>query len=135
MHVPEHLWRFPTAAAIRTLAARLQLHFHPNMQDWEYEVADPVRLEEFLDTYEHGGLDDDQRFTLMCIAVQSLEDSEFELTASPVSRRIAALLEARIDLHIFTVWYWADPGKDLALCWRVAPLMRELQVRHRARFE
>ncbi len=48
MKIPKRLWRFPTLATIDLLAQRFNLPNHPNMQDWEYEVADPDRVDEFL---------------------------------------------------------------------------------------
>ena len=74
MSVPKHLWRFPTAAVIDSLARRLSLPNTPRMQDWQWEVADCARLSEFLDAYENSGLTDDERFTLMEIMLESFED-------------------------------------------------------------
>jgi len=74
MSVPEHLWRFPTAEAIESLAQRFHLPNHPNMQDWEWEVADPSRINEFVAAYKGGELNDDERFVLMETIIQSFEE-------------------------------------------------------------
>jgi hypothetical protein len=34
-----------------SLATRFGLPYHDDMQDWEWEVADSARFEEFLATY------------------------------------------------------------------------------------
>jgi hypothetical protein len=46
----------------------------PHMQDWEWEVADSERINEFPSAYESGELSDDERFTLMETILQSFED-------------------------------------------------------------
>ena len=49
------------------------------MQDWEWEVASPERIDEFLAAYEGGELTDDERFTLMETLLQSFEDVDAPL--------------------------------------------------------
>ncbi|MCP5384447.1 MAG: hypothetical protein H6913_07510 [Altererythrobacter sp.] len=44
------------------------------MQDWEFEVADANRIDEFLSAYQSQELTDDERFTLMEMIIQSFED-------------------------------------------------------------
>lgn len=135
MSVPEHLWRFPTRAAIDALAARFGLRNEPDMQDWEWEVADPNRIEEFLGAYESGELTEDERFVLMETIIQSFEESEYSLTGNPLWERILSHLEENIALHIYTVWYWADLEEEFSDNWRVTPSIREILERHRHRFE
>jgi hypothetical protein len=69
--IPEHLWRSPTRAAINALALRFDLPNTQGMQDWEHEVADADRIHEFIAAYQSGQLDDDERFTLMELIIQS----------------------------------------------------------------
>jgi len=45
----------PTGDAMQKLAARFNLPYgpeYPHMQDWEHEVADRRRIDEFLLAYE-----------------------------------------------------------------------------------
>ncbi|BBB62899.1 hypothetical protein UNDKW_4626 [Undibacterium sp. KW1] len=65
----DHLYRFPTRAAIDALAIRFNLPNTKNMQDWEYEVADANRIDEFLVAYDSGELREDEKFTLMAMLV------------------------------------------------------------------
>lgn len=74
MTVPEHLWRFPTREAIASLAIRFDVPNEPHMQDWEWEVADPARIDEYLNAYHVGELTDDERFTLMETLIQAFDD-------------------------------------------------------------
>jgi hypothetical protein len=143
MNVPEHLQRFPTLAAIDSLTARFGFRNELGMQDWEYEVSDPNRIEEFLDAYESGELTEDERFILMMTIIDSFEatlmgSSEASgqpMTENPLWQRIHTLLEKDIAVHIGTVWYWACLGNKLEDSWRVVPSMRAILKRHRRRFE
>jgi hypothetical protein len=136
MSVPEHLWRFPTRAAIDSLAKRFGFPNTATMQDWEWEVADPARIEQFLAVYQGGELCEDERFTLMETILQSFEDLPEPLEYDP--RWIVALdlLDTNIQLHIYSVWYWSDVenenGED---SWRVTPQLRKLLDKHRTHFE
>jgi hypothetical protein len=136
MSVPEHLWRYPTRAAIDALAARFDLPNRPDMQDWEWEVADPTRLDEFIDAYQSGNLDDDERFTLMEIIIQSFEDLGQRSELDPRWQRILGILDRNIELHACSVWYWSVlDGESRDEQFWVTPSMRSILARHRVRLE
>ncbi len=119
-----------------SLAERFGFPNTPDMQDWEWEVADSSRIDEFLAAYESGELDEDEQFTLMETIIQSFEDLDADLGESPNWRRTLELLEDRIDVHIYSIWYWADLEEhDIAESWVVTPWMRKILEPHRARFE
>jgi hypothetical protein len=98
--LPERLMRHPTRAAIDSLAVRLGLPNGPEMQDWQWEVANPERLDEFIATYVDSGLSDDERFTVMETIIQSCEDLGDSLDSDPRWQTVCALLERNLDLHI-----------------------------------
>lgn len=131
MDIPEYLWRFPTRAAIDSLAHRFDLPNTPDMQDWEYEVADPERINEFLDAYESGVLSDDERFTLMETIIQSFEEFKHSPTSHPKWARVLEILDTHIDLHIYTICYWSDLDcNNLDNSWRVTPYIRSILEKH-----
>lgn len=134
MDIPRHLWRFPTADAIASLAARFGFPNTSAMQDWEWEVADPARIDEFLVAYSSGELSSDERFTLMETIIQSFEDSGEDLASDPRWRSVLGLLDEFIDLHIYTVWYWACDEDGVDDGFRVTKDLRSLLGRHRRRF-
>jgi hypothetical protein len=105
---PKHLWRFPTREAIDSLAARFKLPNDPGMQDWEYEVADAKRINEFISAYLSGELTEDEKFTLMATIIQSFADMDQPLANDERWPIVIRQLEANIDLHIYTVWYWSS---------------------------
>jgi hypothetical protein len=136
MDVPEHLWRWPTAAAVDSLARRFGLTNDPMMQDWPWEVADADRIDEFLAVYESGELSDDARFTLMEIILQSFEDLGRTRDFDARWARTLDLLERSIDLHAHSVWYWsALDTDDVNEQWLVTPFVRRILKKHRGRLE
>lgn len=122
--------RYPTRAAIDSLAKRFGLKNHPDMQDWEWEVADDTRIDEFLAAYESGALDDDERFTLMETILQSFEELPHPVDKDPRFAKLLALLGRNVALHRHTIWHWcAYEVGDLGEAFQVSPYMRSLMAR------
>jgi hypothetical protein len=106
------------------------------MQDWEWEVADHTRLDEFISAYQSGKLGDDERFTLMETIIQSFEDLGPRSELDPRWQRILEILDRNIELHACSVWYWsALDGKSCEEQFWVTPSMRRILTRHRTRLE
>ncbi|MCB2086394.1 MAG: hypothetical protein H6920_03645 [Sphingomonadaceae bacterium] len=101
------------------------------MQDWEFEVADANRIDEFLSAYQSQELTDDERFTLMEMIIQSFEDLGESLQADNRWQSAIDLLDANIRLHAHSVWYWScleESGSgDLFF---VSPSIRVLLQKH-----
>lgn len=96
-------------------------------QDWEYEVSDASRIEEFLFAYEHVELNEDEKFTLMIIVISSYDDAlamgNFEMEWDDT---ISSLLLKDINIHESTIFYWAMQNEEeLENCFCVTPLMRK----------
>jgi RimJ/RimL family protein N-acetyltransferase len=128
--VPEPEPRYPTRAAIDALAKRFGLENSPGMQDWEWQVADPDRIDEFLAAYESGALTDDERFTLMETILQSFEELPHPVDEDPRLPRLLALLRHNLALHRHTIWQWsAYQVGDLDEDFQVSPYMRTLMAR------
>jgi hypothetical protein len=135
MSVPKHLLRHPTRAAIDSLANRFGLPNSPEMQDWEWEVADSNRISEFLAAYESGELTEDEKFVLMEIILQSSEDSDESFLKSTTWKKILALIEQNIKIHVSSVWYWANLEEDnLEDSWRITSFMRQTLEKHKEQF-
>lgn len=138
MNVPEHLWRFPTLAAVQSLAQRFSLAYAPEDQDWERTAADSTRIDDFLAAYVSGELDDDERFVLMELLIASFEHIAAD-TGAPDPRwpHLLALLDQHVELHAFSLWYWADPDDpmDEDKLWHVTPSLRLLLAKHRRELE
>lgn len=134
--VPTVPQRNPTRAAIDKLAARFELRNEPLMQDWEYEVADAERIDEFLDAYRSAELDDDERFTIMETLVQSNESWFASGAWHPRWPELLDLITANAALHASTIVYWALVDEDeKSNCWAVTPFMRRILQRRRELFD
>ena len=134
MEIPQSLWRFSKKEAIDNLAARFGLPNEPGMQDWQWEVADNDRIDEFLAAYKSGELSDDERHTLMETIIQSFGWNEIEQPSLRWQETLN-LIEHNIELHIYTVCYWACLDCELEDAFEAAPSMRAILNRHRARFD
>lgn len=80
------------------------------MQDWEYQVADCNRVDEFIAAYSGGELSEDEKFVLMETIIESFEDLARrgrDLTADFRWERILVVLDQNIALHAYTVWHWS----------------------------
>lgn len=132
MTVPERNWR-GSAAAIASLAARFSLPNTPDMQDWEWEVADASRIDEFIGAYRGGELDENETFLLAEMLMQSFEDIGATFSDHPSWGAFMALLDENLEHHLHTIWYWGDPEDEADFF--VSRELRKLIERHRARFE
>jgi len=138
MEMPEHIWRCPTREAIDKLAARFSLPNHPHMQDWEHEVFNPVRIDEFLSVYENEQLSDDEKFTLMEMIIASLDEfmaSGQRLDLDTRWKHVESILDHNIRLHAYSVWYWSrlDAEADDEMFY-ISPLIRDILVKHKDYF-
>jgi hypothetical protein len=88
------------------------------MQDWEWEVADPARFNEWVTVYRDEPLTDDERFTLMEMLIQCVEDlagmRQKWTTAEQMLEwhEVAELLRDRPRLHASSIAYWGLPDED-----------------------
>lgn len=89
---------YPTTAARKAMAVRFSLPYDDAMQDWEWEVANADEFERYLAAYTPA-MPSDQRFSLMEMLVQCVEDSKDEALFNIRWARIRPLLVNHITLH------------------------------------
>jgi hypothetical protein len=124
--------RYPTRVALGHLTELLHLKPDAYMQDWEVELADAARVDEFLDAYEKVQLDDDDRFLLMAMIIASVDDAKssgLELGSS--WPRAEHFLRRDGALHATTLSYWAcgsdpDPDHQFAVTPLIRPIWRDV---------
>lgn len=124
--------RHPTSAARASLSKRLGIVDDDEIQDWERHFADEARLDEFLTVYETSALDDDERYLLMDLILSSTAFADDEMISSKQWQKIEALLTANADLHLRTVWEWADIDPDTGQpddSYQISPRMQQLLLR------
>jgi hypothetical protein len=118
--------QFPTTPARQALARRFGLPYSDTMQDWEWEVADAERFDEFLAVYDATRLNDAERYSLMEVLVQCVEDLAIAGRAEIAWTAIETRLRSN-PLHRPTVEYWSCPGEsDLEAMFRISSWMRRL---------
>jgi hypothetical protein len=121
-------FRCGTRKALDELSEELRIPFEESMQDWSYTEGDPTDIEKYISHYKLE-TDDDKKFVLMEFIIQATEDQESEELFSEYASKTKQLLQADFKLHEYTIHYWACfDNENIADCWTIAPLMRQLWV-------
>ena len=114
-------------SAIEYLNRLLHLPATGKEQDWDIELADATRLDDFLNVLDHQHLSDDQKQALMALIIASYDDflglgqSAFD----PYRERIALHLQKNPLLYEDLLNYWALWGDDNSEnLWNVTPFIR-----------
>lgn len=97
--------------ARKSLAERLNLEYYENMQDWEWEVSDYTRLNDFLNEYCKKETSDSEKMSLMEMILDSLNDllySGKQVTFNKYFDLTIKLLIESKDLHKGTLNYWSN---------------------------
>ena len=120
-----------TENSLERLGALLDL---PDLggEDWDLLFANPARVAEFCDVYEHGSLNATEKVALMELTVASydrlLSEANHQHT---LEARLARLLEQDFALHKQTVEYWSKlQSHNPESLWAVSPWMRKIWQRH-----
>jgi len=90
--------KFHNINARVALAKRLNLPYRDNMQDWEYQVADVERIDDFLNAYDLRDITEDERFLLIEMLFQSFEEVD-DLEKDTRWHRTLSVVENNLDLH------------------------------------
>jgi hypothetical protein len=121
--------KYVTKSAIEGLVQKIKLPPPDEFsQDWEYEVSDPSRINEFLYAYKHIELNHDEKFGLMIIIISSLNDAIVEgKKEDKWNSSIKSLLLQDLDIHKNTIYYWAMlDEEDIENCYAVTSFMRQV---------
>jgi len=120
---------YVTKEAVDSLTQKLDLPKNDGFsQDWEYEVSDSSKVEEFLYSYENLGLNKDEKYALMTIIISSYNDAIEEGTMDERTKeKIKFLLLSEVDIHRNIILNWAMlDEEDIENCYAIAPFMREV---------
>ncbi len=103
----------------------LHLPFEPWMQDWDIQLADPHRVEEFCQLYSQL-LDEDEKFALMELIIASFEENlQAKGYDEKLVEAVKSLLSTNFVLHKETIEYWCEFEEENAdHHWLVTPIMR-----------
>jgi len=122
--------KYPTKASIEGLKQKISFPaLDVHSQDWEYEVADASRLNEFLNFYfKPDFLSKVERFTLMIVILESFNDA---LTNQHQNENDWANIQSALlkesDLHTETIEKFASRNEeDLEMCFAITSRIRIL---------
>lgn len=91
------------------LSKKLNLEFHESMQDWEYEIADSDRIQEFIEEYDKSESTDKEKQSLMEIILDSSNDLLVDNKTVEFEKFFLAIIERlkkESKLHEGTINYW-----------------------------
>ena len=118
-----------TKKAIDNLIKKLKLpEYDEFSQDWEYEVANIERLEEFIEYYQNVDMDIDEKFTLMIIILESCNDAKQENKLQKETwDKVEELVIKDKIIHNLTINYWSCiENENIEDCFYITPLVRKL---------
>lgn len=117
---------YPTKEAITALNQALHLPATGREQDWDIELADPDRVDEFVSYFESHSLSEGEKQALMALILGSLEDlANREAVPSALWDRVERLLQAKPDLYSDLVAQWG-PKRDDPDGFAISSLLRAL---------
>jgi len=116
--------RFPTAESIDRLNRELLLPANGREQDWEIELADADRVEEFCAHISFVDLNDDDRFALLSLITASAQDRLESTGAGPWLDDVLATLGNHPELARAIATYWCKAGDE----WEIASHLRKLSL-------
>ena len=105
---------YPTKEAMTVLNQALRLPATGRKQDWDIELADPDRVDEFIAYFKTYALSQGERHALMALILGSLEDlANREDVPSALWGQAERLLRAEPDLYSDLVTQWRAKGDEL----------------------
>lgn len=114
----------PKKETIAALSKKLSLPYTGTEQDWDIEMADSNRINEFIDFYHQYGLAFEERGALMSLIIASYDDflNENNIEVDFRWDIIKAMLAKDRIQFLELINYWSQSNK--ADIFRITPLMR-----------
>tara|TARA_R110000744_G_scaffold380129_1_gene499885 strand:+ start:1892 stop:2284 length:393 start_codon:yes stop_codon:yes gene_type:complete len=99
-------------------------------QDWTYTIVESDRIEEYIQAYDTKVTNEDTKFSLMEMIIQSLTEQEDKKLMEEKWKLVKPILNKDFDLHEYTIYYWCCWDNDnIEDCWEVTPLIREFWIK------
>ena len=119
---------FDQGPAIAALDKKLSLGVTGSEHDWDIELADPERLEEFLSFYIENDtvLTKNEKYCLASIIVASFDEVIFSKAFNNnIWGQISAILMKEKELFLSLMEYWASPldGNDFNVSFHMRRLL------------
>ena len=96
-------------------------------QDWEYEVADPNRLDEFLKFYLNNKLSPTEKRILIKLILESYNDYVGEKGFNiDYTKELTIILEKEKTLCKDIIKVWSCEGEELEDAYYITPIIRKI---------
>ena len=114
--------------AIKKITVNLDLKGCDNhSQDWEYEAADPNRIEDFLKYYVNNKLDTIEKRILVKLLLESYNDYVGEKGFSlDYTEKIKKIIKEDRELCGDIIHDWICEGEELEDAFYITPVIREI---------
>lgn len=120
-----------TKEIIEQLGQKLSLPFTGMEQDWDIEMADSYRINDFLKFYHQNDLSYDSKAALMSLILASYEDflNENDLKIDNRWNEIKSILESERIIFVDLIDYWSlDNETEEDNHFRITPLIRNCSL-------
>jgi len=98
-----------TIDAQRSINDLLSLPATGKEQDWEFELADPNRIDEMLQAAKARNLNYDERCALFLLLIASMEEkSEADELDGDLIEKAQSLLNNNADVREAMIFYWIE---------------------------
>lgn len=114
---------------LERLSKLLNLPFTGTEQDWDIEMADQNRIDEFIIFYNEVELTEEMKYATMSLIVASYDDflNSQELDKDDRWDEIKKLLISEKTVFKDLIEYWAVESEEIDF-FRVTPLLREVKA-------
>lgn len=112
---------------LEDLSKKLSLPYTGNEQDWDIEMADPERLDYFLDYFQNHNLSDDEKVLLLSLILASYDDylNQNVINIDSKWSIIENIVKENRTIYSEVLDYWALKNNDNDL-FKITPLIRNL---------
>lgn len=121
--------RYPSKQTIDKLTKDLNLEGADEFtQDWEYEVANSVQLQSYIEYYQNKNLNLNEKATLMRIILEAFNDFvTLNYQKYEYWKIIKELLKQDYFIHKETIEYWSCGDEDLENGFMITALIRSIK--------
>ncbi|MBK7033701.1 MAG: hypothetical protein IPH49_10655 [Ignavibacteria bacterium] len=120
---------FVRKETVKQLSREMSLPYKGNEQDWDIELADKNRVDEFISFYNDNDLSNDMKYaamsTILALHDYLLDDTEIDRDYRWYE--IERMLKSEKQLFSDLIEYWAVET-EIEDVFRITPLVREVRA-------
>lgn len=121
--------KYPSAKTINKLTKELKLkETNDYTQDWEFEVANINQLSDYIEYYQSGNLNINEKTTLMRIILEAYNEFlSIENKPDICGEKIKEFLKRDYSIYHEIIEYWACEGEESDNCFVLTPFIRNIK--------